>query len=169
MRKDNIIMYISIFIFVVVGFLAGVYRKEICSNYQYIVVLATFVITLINFQNSRTDRREKSILENNRKREIKKAYDIFLNGSKEVTIENENVLTGIIILKTEVLFITKHSKNFMLIKQFEYMKIILDKLEDLFIKYAENKKDDELQKRIDAEIRGFNIKLDDVKNIKNIY
>lgn len=169
MRKDNIIIYILIFVFVVVGFLAGVYRKEICNNYQSIVVLATFIITLINFQNSSTDRREKFTLENNRKREVRKAYDTFLNGSKEVTIENENMLTGIIILKTEVLFITRYSKNFMLIKQFEYMKIILDKLEDLFIKYAENKKDDELQKRIYAEIRGFNIKLDDVKKIKNIY
>lgn len=53
-------MYISTFAFLGLGFLVGAYWKELYNNYQSIVVLATFIITVINFQNSRIDRREKN-------------------------------------------------------------------------------------------------------------
>lgn len=174
MRKDNVIMYISTFAFSGLGFLVGAYWKELYNNYQSIVVLATFIITVINFQNSRIDRREKIILEHNRKKEIIKVYQISLIVMGEIIERREktetfgeDLLKSVKILKVNTSFIIKYSKSIDLIRWFDYVMLMLDRLEDYCVNYNDN--NSELQAKIKHELSGFQPVVEIIRNIKNVY
>lgn len=117
---------------------------------------------------------KKIILEHNRKKEIVKVYQISLRVMGEIIERREktetfgeDLLKSVKILKVNTSFIIKYSKSIDLIRWFDYVMLMLDRLEDYCVNYNDN--NSELQAKIKHELSGFQPVVEIIRNIKNVY